>query len=118
MGLIDSALHLVIGFVTGTLGIFLGASYAGVGSGLETAALTAFIGAVVWALVGLFAGWIPLIGSVVTFFVWLLAVGQMYGVGLTTSFKIAVFAWIVSLLVTKLESIFGIRAKALGVPGA
>ena len=118
MGLIDSVFHLVIGFVTGTIGIFLGASYAGIGAGLETAALAAFIGAVVWAIVGLFAGWIPLLGSIVTFLVWLLAVGQIYGVGLGTAFRVAVFAWIASLLVTKLESIFGIRAKAVGVPGA
>jgi len=118
MSLIDSVFHLVIGFVTGTVGIFLGAQYAGVGAGLETAAMTAVIGAVVWAVVGLFAGWIPLLGSLVTFVVWLLVVSQTYNVGFGTAFRIAVFAWIASFFVTKLESLFGIRSKAFGVPGA
>lgn len=116
--MIDSVFHLLIGFVTGAIGIFLGAQYAGVGAGLETAAVTAFLGAVAWAVVGLFAGWIPLLGSVVTFFVWLLVVTQTYGVGIGTAFRVAVFAWVASLVVTKLESVFGIRSKALGVPGA
>ncbi len=118
MGLIDSIFHLLIGFVTGTAGIFLGAQYAGVGAGLETAAMTAFLGAVAWALVGLFAGWIPLLGSAITFIVWLLVVTQTYNVGIGTAFQIAVLAWIASFVVTKLESVFGIRSKALGVPGA
>ncbi|MFB6115950.1 MAG: hypothetical protein ABEK10_00415 [Candidatus Nanosalina sp.] len=118
MGLVDSVFHLLIGFVTGAIGIFLGAQYAGVGAGLETAAVTAFLGAVAWAVAGLFAGWIPLLGSILTFLVWLLVVTQTYSVGMGTAFRIAVFAWIASLVVTKLESLLGIRSKALGVPGA
>ncbi|WP_414838282.1 hypothetical protein ACK3SF_02670 [Candidatus Nanosalina sp. VS9-1] len=118
MGLIDSLFGLAVGFLTGTLGLFIGASYAGVGAGLETAAVTALAGALVWAVVGLFAGWIPLIGSIATFIVWLIVVTQTYGVGLSTAFKVAVFAWVASLIVTKLESVFGIRARAVGVPGA
>ena len=118
MGLIDSLFHLVIGFITGTAGIFLGAQYAGVGAGLETAAVTALVGAVAWAVASLFMGWIPLMGSVGTLVVWLVVVTQTYSVGLNTAFEIAILAWIASFVVTHLESFFGIRSKALGVPGA
>lgn len=96
----------------------MGAMYAGVGSSIETAAITALAGAVVWAVVGLFMGWIPLIGSVGTFVVWLVVVTQTYSVGIGTAFRIAVFAWIISFVVTHIESLLGFRSKAMGVPGA
>ena len=118
MGIVDSIFHLVIGFVTGTVGIHFGAIYAGVGSSPEVAAVTALAGAVVWAVVGFFMGWIPLIGSLGTFVVWLLMITQMYNVGIGSAFEIAVFAWVASFIVTHVESFFGFRSKAMGVPGA
>ncbi|MFB6241270.1 MAG: hypothetical protein ABEJ36_00520 [Candidatus Nanosalina sp.] len=117
MGLVDSIFHLVIGFVTGTVGIHYGARYAGVQSSWRLAALTAVIGAVVWMVAGLFLGWIPLIGSIGTFFVWLVAIQRMYSVETGEALEIAVMAWIVAFVVVHLESYLGIRhAEAIGVP--
>lgn len=118
MGLIDSLFHLVIGFITGTVGIFFGAQYVGVGAGIETAAITALVGAAAWMVAGIFMGWVPLIGSLVTFGVWVVVLTQTYQVGVGTALRIGFFAWVGSFVVTHLESLFGIRSKALGVPGA
>jgi maltodextrin utilization protein YvdJ len=117
VGITDSIFHLVIGFVTGTVGIHYGAQYAGVESSWELAATTAFIGAVVWMVASIFMGWIPLIGSVGTFFVWLVAVKRLYSVSFGEAFEIAIMAWIVAFIVVHVESFLGFRnAEALGVP--
>ncbi len=117
MSLTDGLFHLVIGLVTGAVGIHFGARYAGVGSSWRLAAFTALIGAVVWMVASIFMGWIPLIGSIGTFVVWLIAVTRMYDVGLGTAFEIAIFAWIISFVVVHVESFLGIRnATAIGVP--
>lgn len=117
MSLTDGISHLVIGFLTGAVGIHYGALYASVQSNWRLAATTALIGAVVWMVASVFMGWIPIIGSLGTFLVWLLAVTRMYSVGFGTAFEIAIFAWIISFVVVHIESFLGVRnAEALGVP--
>jgi hypothetical protein len=118
VGLIDSVFHLLIGFLTGTVGIHYGAMYAGVESSWRVAAITALVGAVVWMVASLFMGWIPLLGSILTFGIWIVAVTRMYSVGLGEAFEVAIFAWIAAFVLTHLESFMGFRnVDAIGIPG-
>lgn len=119
MGLTDSIVTFVVGLVVGTLGIHLGAIIILGQSTIQTAAFTAIGGAVVWFLASHFFGWVPLLGIVLTFIVWLGFVNGQYPGGLTDAAKIAGIAWVSSVMADYILKFIGIRkAHAIGVPEA
>ena len=119
MGLTDSLVTFVVGLVVGTLGIHLGAIVILGQSSIGTAAFTAAGGAVVWFLASHFFGWVPLLGIVLTFIVWLAFVNGQYPGGLTDAAKIAGIAWVASIVADYILKFMGIRrAHAVGVPEA
>jgi hypothetical protein len=119
MGLTDSLVTFVVGLVVGTLGIHLGAIVILGQSSIGTAAFTAAGGAVVWFLASHFFGWVPLLGIVLTFIVWLAFVNGQYPGGLVDAAKIAGIAWVASIVADYILKFMGIRrAHAVGVPEA
>jgi hypothetical protein len=117
MGLISGLVTFVLGALVGGFGIYVGARLvAGSGSYAE-AVTTALVGAVVWALVGTFFGWVPFLGPVVTLLAYLTVLKLAVGVSWLEAAAIALVAWAtvfaVFLVLGPLLGVF----NAVGVPG-
>jgi hypothetical protein len=84
----------------------------------EYAAMTALIGALVWAIVGYFFGAIPLLGPVLVFLAYLWVIKRRYPGGWLTAAGIALVAWLAGIVVLSLLATTGITEfKAFGIPG-
>jgi len=116
----NSLITFLISLVAGAIGIYAGALVVLGTSDFTTAVIAALIGAIVWGVASFFLGWIPLLGSVLTFLAWLGAINWMYTGGWITAAQIALFAWVISLVVVYLADLAGLtdEADAMGVPGA
>lgn len=118
MALIDSILVFIVGLVIGGLGIHLGAMLTTGKSDYSKAIITALIGAIIWSIVGLFFGWIPLLGPAIVFLAWLTVINMSYEGGWINSAIIAFIAWISVLIILYLLAALGIGGfEAIGVPG-
>lgn len=119
MGLTDSIITFAVGLVIGALGIHLGALLVLGESSLMLAASTAVLGAIVWSVAGHFFGWVPFLGIILTFIVWLGFINARYSGGLMTAAKIAAVAWTASIIADYLLKYLGLKkAHAVGVPEA
>lgn len=117
-GLRSSAATFLISLVTGSFGIYAGAFIVFGSASIETAVLAAVIGSFVWGVMSFFLGWIPILGSLITLIVWLGAINSFYPGGWYSAGQIAVFAWLISLVVVYIAKLAGLKQKnALGVPG-
>jgi hypothetical protein len=118
MGIIDSLVGFVVSLLVGGFGIYVGGRVV-VGEGdFEHAVVTALVGAVVWAVVGLFLGWIPLVGLLLTLGAYVAVVNWRYPGGWVAAAGIALVAWVASLLVLAVLSVLGVGSlSAFGVPG-
>jgi hypothetical protein len=88
-------------------------------TGFRRAVLTALLGAIVYTLVGLFLGWIPILGPLLMLLAWVGIVNWLYPGGWGTAIGIGLLAWILAVLILFALSEFGIvTPEALGVPGA
>jgi hypothetical protein len=118
MALLDSAIVFVVSLLIGALGIYVGARVVADRDDYSYALITALIGAVVWAIVGFFFGWIPLLGPVLVFLAYVAVLNARYPGGWIDAALIAVIAWLASLLVLyALASVGLVSFEALGVPG-
>lgn len=118
MALIDSLIVFLVGLLVGALGIHIGARAVTGESDFRGAIMTAFIGAIVWAVVGFFLGWVPLLGPGLTFLAWLTVIKSSYEVGWIDAAGIAFIAWISVLVILYLLALGEISAfEAVGVPG-
>lgn len=119
MGIVDSAVGFVVSLLVGGFGIYAGARLVVGESDYSHAVVTALVGAVVWALVGLFLGWIPLLGTVLTFVAYVAVVNWRYPGGWMEAAGIALVAWVASLVAIAVLSALGVGSlSAFGVPGA
>lgn len=118
MTLVDSILVFFVGLLIGGLGIHIGAILTVNHSDYGKAIWTAFIGALVWTVVGFFFGFIPLLGPTITFLAWLTVIKSSYEEGWGNSLIIAGIAWVSVLVILYLLAGFGIGGfGAIGVPG-
>ncbi len=75
---VASAVVFLASLLIGALGIYLGARII-VGAGnYDHALVTALIGAVVWAVVGFFVGWIPLLGPALALLAYITVINFQY----------------------------------------
>lgn len=119
MGLTDSIITFAVGLVVGALGIHLGALFVLGESSPMLAVSTALLGAVVWSVAGHFFGWVPFLGIILTFIVWLGFINARYSGGLVNAGKIAAVAWTASIIADYLLKYLGLKkAHAVGVPEA
>ncbi|WP_380677985.1 hypothetical protein [Salinigranum sp. GCM10025319] len=118
MALIDSVVGFVVSLLVGGFGIYVGARVI-VGEGdYERAVVTALVGAIVWAVVGFFLGWIPLLGPLLTLAAYVAVVNWRYPGGWISAAGIALVAWIASLVVLAVLSVLNVTSmSAFGVPG-
>jgi len=118
MALIDSAIVFVVSLLIGAIGIYVGAWLVSDFQNYTYAVVTALIGAIVWAVVGFFFGWIPFVGPVLTFLAYLAVINARYPGGFVDAVIISIIAWLASLVVLYVLALLNIFTfQALGVPG-
>lgn len=114
----DSLVVLVVSFLIGALGIHIGARVVTGTNDFGYAAGTAFVGALVWSLVGFFFSGFPLLGPVLVLLAYLWVIKRRYPGGWVTAAGIALAAWIASLAVLYVLATADITEfRAIGVPG-
>lgn len=122
MGLISGLVSFVIGVFVGGFGIYVGSQLV-VGEGdYAQAVTTALVGAVVWGLIDLFIGSIPLLGPLfaplVAFAAYLTVLNAMYPGDWIEAFGIALVAWLTLLFALLVLRPFGLGwLSGVGVPG-
>ncbi|WP_255191729.1 hypothetical protein [Natronobeatus ordinarius] len=116
--MINSLVVFVVSLLIGALGIHLGASVIVGVSDYTYAVVTALIGAIVWSVVGLFFGWIPLLGPAIVLLAYLAIIKRRYPGGWIDAVGITLVAWIAVVVVLSLLALAGITTfDAAGVPG-
>ena len=116
---VESIIVFVVSLLIGALGIYVGARVIVDVDDYTYAIITALIGAIVWAVVSFFLGWIPLLGPILTFIAYLAVINWRYPGGWVQALLIALIAWIAVLVVQYVLAVLGITSfEAAGVPGA
>lgn len=108
----------IVNLIIGAIGIYTGARLLiDQETGFGRAVSTAFFGAIIWAIVAFFIGWIPILGPILTLIVWLGFVNWQYPGGWGTAIGIVIVSWIVVLIILYILSLIGIVGlNAIGVP--
>jgi hypothetical protein len=119
MALVASLINFVVSLLVGALGIYLGARFVADVDDYGRALITALVGSVVWFFVGLFLGWIPLLGPLLVLAAYLAVINWRYPGGWGAAAGIAIVAWLVVLVVLAVLAVLGVGSlNAIGVPGA
>ena len=118
--IISAVFVFLISLLIGTAAIHLGAQVMiDRDTGFLRAAVTALIGAIVYALIGFFLGWIPFLGPLLMLIAWIGIINLQYPGGWGTAIGIGLIAWIVAILILFALNTLGIiTPEALGVPAA
>ena len=117
--MIESLIVFLVSLLIGAFGIFLGAKVVVDTEDYTYALITALIGAIVWAVVGLFFGWIPLLGPLLVFVAYLAVINARYPGGWVDAAAITIVAWLSVLIVLYVLAFLGVTGfEAAGVPGA
>jgi len=112
---IGSIVAFITALLIGGLAIYVSARLLIDVDDYSRAVITAFLGAVGWAL----TSWIPLIGPVIALVVWVGVINWRYPGGWTKAAIIGVGAWLSALVILfVVNSILGLGIGAFGVPGA
>ena len=118
MALIDTIIVFVVSLLIGAFGIYLGARIITDADDFTYAIVTALIGAIIWAIVAFFFGWIPLLGPLLALVAYIAVINWRYPGGWVNAVVIALIAWIASLVVIYILGFLGVAAfDAMGVPG-
>jgi len=117
MALIDSIIVFVIGLVIGGIGIYVGGRVITGEEDYGYAIGTAFIGAIVWALVGFLFGGIPGIGPALALIAWIWIINMRYSGGWLNAGLIGAISWVTVIIVLSVLASLGIGGfEAIGVP--
>jgi hypothetical protein len=116
--MIENLVVFIVSLLIGAFGIFVGAKLVVDTEDYSYAFITALIGAVVWAVVGLFFGWIPLLGPLLVFIAYLAVINARYPGGWVDAAAITLVAWLSVLVVLYVLAFLGLTGfEAAGVPG-
>ncbi|MFP8957110.1 hypothetical protein ACLI4Y_10300 [Natrialbaceae archaeon A-CW3] len=116
--MIANLIVFVVSLLIGALGIYVGARVIVDTEDYTYAVVTALIGAVVWAVVGLFLGWIPLLGPALVLLAYLAVINARYPGGWVQAAAITLVAWVSVLVVLYVLAFLGVTTfDAAGVPG-
>jgi len=113
-----SIIVLIVNLLIGTAAIYAGARLIiDADTGVGRAAVTALLGALAWALVSFFVGWIPLLGPLLTLLAWIGVINWQYPGGWGAAAGIGLIAWLIAVAaLVALSSLGLIGFEALGVP--
>lgn len=116
---VSSLVVFVVSLLIGALGIYVAARVVEGVEDYTYAIVTALLGAIVWAVVGFFFGWIPLLGPILVFIAYLTIINWRYPGGWIDALLITVAAWLTVLIVMYVLAVLGVVGfEAAGVPGA
>ncbi|MFC7046104.1 hypothetical protein ACFQH6_12395 [Halobacteriaceae archaeon GCM10025711] len=119
MALIESIVVFLISLLIGAFGIYVGARIITNTESFGKGVVTALIGAIVWAVVGLLFGWVPFLGPLLALLAYVAVVNWQYPGGWASAAAISLIAWVAALVVLYVLGVLGIVGfEALGVPGA
>ena len=107
----------VVSLLTGGLGVYLGARYVLGSKDYVNAAITGLIGAVVLVAGGALFGWVPLLGQVLLFVVYVALIGRRYPADWGDAAAVATIAWATVLVVLAILAAAGVATvEVFGVP--
>ncbi len=113
-GLIGTIVAFVIALLVGGLAIYIAARIIAGVDDYSHAVITAFIGAIAWAL----AAWIPLLGPIIALIVWIAVINWRYPGSWIKAVLIGLVAWIsAAVILYVLNIVLGLGIGAFGVPG-
>lgn len=116
---VSSLVVFVVSLLIGALGIYVAARVVAGVEDYTYAIVTALLGAIVWAVVGFFLGWIPLLGPILVFIAYLAVINWRYPGSWIDALVITVAAWLTVLIVMYVLALLGVVGfEAAGVPGA
>ncbi len=114
---LDVIAVFIAGLLLGALGIYVGAWIVTDTKDYKYAILTAFLGALVWAVVSFFFYWIPLLGPILTLIAWIWVINRRYPGGWLNALLIGFSAWVTVLLALSVLTTLDITTlEAIGVP--
>jgi len=116
--LTTSLIVLIVNLIIGTIAIYAGARLIiDADTAISRAAVTALLGALAWALVSFFFGFIPILGPLLTLVAWVGIINWQYPGGWGTAAGIGLIAWLVAVAALFVLGSLGIVGfEALGVP--
>jgi hypothetical protein len=111
---VGSLVAFAVALLVGGLAIYLSARFVANVTDYGHAVVTAFLGAVGWAV----TSWIPLVGPLIALVVWVGVINWRYPGGWVNAAIIGVGAWLAALLIMLVvNSVFSLGIGAFGVPG-
>lgn len=118
--IVSAVFVFLVSLIVGSVAIHLGArTLIDRDTGYRRAIVTALIGAIVYTVVGLFLGWIPLLGPLLMLIAWIGVINWQYPGGWVTAIGIGLVAWVVAVVILYALSLIGVVSlEAIGVPGA
>lgn len=118
MAIGESIVVFVVSLLIGALGIYVGARIVADRDDYTYAFVTALIGAIVWAVVAFFFGWIPLLGPLLALLAYMAVINTRYPGGWGNAIAISIVAWLAALVVLYVLAAVGLTSfDAMGVPG-
>jgi len=118
VAVLDSVIVFVVGALVGGIGIHVGALALSDARSYEHAVWTALIGALAWLVASALFGWLPLLGTALTYLAYLAVIKWRYRGGWITAAGIALVGWLAASIVLSLLAAVGLGGfSALGVPG-
>jgi hypothetical protein len=99
MAINPSIIGFVISLIVSAIIIFIATRILGEKEGVGTALLTAFIGALIFAVAHYFIG-SALLASVIGGLAWLIALGMLYKMGWLKALVVAIVIWIFAAIVS------------------
>lgn len=109
-----SIVAFVVSLLVGGLAIYAGARVVAGVDDYGYAVVTALAGAVTWAAVSLFVGWIPVVGWLLPLVAWVVVIDWRYPGGWANAALIGLVAWAAAFVVLAVLPLAGI--DAYGVP--
>ena len=114
----DSIVVFAISLLVGSVSILAGARLiVDDEAGWPKAVVVALVGAVVWAVLSFFVGWIPILGPLALLVVWVGTINWSYPGGWGSAAAIGLVAWVVAAaILVGLGALGVVTPDALGVP--
>ncbi|MFB6191863.1 MAG: hypothetical protein ABEI11_00910 [Haloarculaceae archaeon] len=112
---VGSVVAFVVALLIGGLAIYVAARIVAGVDDYGRAVVTAFLGAIAWAL----TAWLPLVGPLIALVAWVGVVNWRYPGGWTRAALIGVVAWLAALVILfAVNAVLRLGVGAFGVPGA
>lgn len=118
MSFTSSLVVFVVSLLIGGVGIYVGAALLASSRNYTHAVVTAALGSIVWWLVALLIGDIPVLGPVLVLLAYLAVIKMRYVTGWLRAGGIALLAWITVIVVLVILSAAGLdQFVAVDIPG-